>query len=547
MGIKKEIKKRVREAIEAAITAKQFSEFKIPDFDIEIPVDPKLGDYATSVSLKLVKMTGFDTRRIAQIITGFISPSLREICEVSIAGPGFLNFRLKPDFLIKKLCEILNQKEKFGINLEKGLGRVQVEFISANPTGPLHLGHGRGGFLGDVIARIFEARGYKVIKEYYVNDTGGQIEKLGGSIKAALGLLPDQEEFYKGSYILKVAGFLKKKQPVKKIQKMTNSEVGRIAADLILDHFIKPTIKKMKIGFDEWFFESSLYKKGVVKKVLEEFEKKKLSYEEDGAVWFVAKEFGDDQDRVLLRSDGEPTYFLSDIAYHKNKFFDRKFDRVINLWGADHYGYVKRLEGALGVFGIGPGRLKIIVMQLVRLVSGGKEVRMSKRKGEFITLDELISEIGEDVARFFFLMRSPDTHMDFDLDLAKKQSNENPVFYIQYAYARIQSILKKIKNKKPKIKNVDYGLLTHPSELSLIKELIKFPDLFEEISETLEAHRLPFYALGIADKFHKFYESCRVISEDKEMTEARLGLIIATGFVLKNILNLLGISAPKRM
>jgi len=483
---------------------------------IEQPQDPAFGDYATNVAMALKKNP--------QEIANKIKSDILEKVEVK---NGFINFFISKAYLQKQVGEILKQKDKFG-ELKIGRGdKVNVEFISANPTGPLTLGNGRGGFCGDVLSNILTKAGFETAREYYINDTGEQVRKLGHSV------LGDSEAVYKGNYIED----LRKRVKGEKVE-----EVGSEAAGIIMEEMIRPTVSKMKIKFDTWFSEKTLYQKKEVNEILDYLKKEGLSYEKEGALWFKSTKFGDDKDRVMIKADGEPTYFLSDIAYLKNKF-KRGFERLFFFWGADHFGYINRIKAAAEALGFNKDKVRIIIMQLVRLIQQGKEVRMSKRTGTYVTLDELIDEVGLDVARLFFLTRSPDTHLNFDLDLAKEQSEKNPVYYVQYAHARICSILKKATTEA----NPKYLKLEHPAEINLVKQLIRLPEIVEDISKDYQVQRLPQYALDLAAIFHKFYQECRVISEEKNLTQARLSLVLAVKIVLKNTLDLMGISAPEKM
>jgi len=509
--IREEIKKLVEKAL------KDLYKMEV-EVEIEKSAEVSFGDYSTNIAMILRKNPGE--------ITSAIKSDILEKIEVK---NSFINFFVSKEYSRKQVGEILKEKESFG-NLKVGKGqKVNVEFISANPTGPLTLGNGRGGFCGDVLANVLTKTGYKVEREYYINDVGEQIKKLGHSV------IGDSEAVYKGPYIEE----LRKKNLGSNLD-----EVGKKAAKIILEEMIKPSIKKMGIKFDNWFYESDLYKKGEVDKILEELGKKNLSYEKENALWFRSTQFGDDKDRVLVKTDGEKTYLASDTAYLKNKF-QRGFNKLIYIWGADHYGYIGRIKAAAEAFGYKKEQIDIIIMQLVRLLSKGKEVRMSKRTGTYIVLDELIDEVGLDIARFFFLTRSPNTHLNFDLDLAKEQSEKNPVYYIQYAYARICSIFKKALGYKPEAKNLE--LLNHVSELKLIKQLIKFPEIIEDTAEDYQVQRIPQYALDLANSFHLFYRDCRVINEDKNLEKVRLALVLATKIILKNTLDLMGISAPEKM
>ncbi len=529
--MKDEIKKIVEIAIKNL-------KMKSPEVLIERPNEKMRGDYSTNVAFLIAKDAAKNPFEIATLLKTEIDKNKSIIEKVEVIN-GFINFFVSSDYLKNELKNILKQKEKFG-SLKVGKGKkVNVEFISANPTGPLTLGNGRGGFGGDVLANVFEKAGYKVTREYYINNTGAQIKKLGHSV------IGDTGAVYKGEYILNLRNKIKGNDPEK---------VGEKAAKIILEKMIKPSIKKMEIKFDVWFSEKNLYKKEEVDKAIAELTKKGFTYKSEGAVWFKSRDLGDDKDRVLVRADGIRTYFASDIAYLKNKF-KRGFEKLIMFLGADHYGYVPRLKAASAAFGykkdLPAGRqeaIHAIVMQLVRLFEKGKEVRMSKRTGIYVTIDELIDEVGLDVARFFFLMIAPNTHMNFNLDLAKEKSEKNPVFKVQYAHARICSILRKYgksKSQNPNPKILD--LLVEPSELELISQLARFPEIVADTAKDYQVQRLPQYAMELADSFHKFYENCRVISDDKELTKARISLAIAAKIVLKNTLDLMGISAPEKM
>lgn len=485
---------------------------------VEKPENKNFGDYSTNIAMLLKK----NPQEIADVIKS-------DIFEKIEVKNGFINFFVSKEYLQKQVGKILKQKEKFGsLRISKG-EKVNVEFISANPTGPLTLGNGRGGFCGDVLANILSKAGYKITREYYTNDVGEQVRKLGHSI------IGDSQAVYKGDYITD----LRKRAPGDNPEK-----VGQVAAKIILEEIIKPMIKKMGINFDVWFSEKSLYEKSEVKKVLAFLKKENLAYEKEGALWFKSTQFSDDKDRVLIKADGETTYFLSDIAYLKNKF-KRGFEKLIFFWGADHYGYIGRLRAAAEALGFDKKNIDIIIMQLVRLLEKGKEVRMSKRTGIYVTLDELVEEVGLDIARFFFLQRSPGSHLNFDLDLAKEESEKNPVYYVQYAHARICSILRKAS--KYKIQDARYEMLNHPSELGLVKQLIRLPEVIEDTAKDYHVQRLPQYAIDLATSFHQFYRDCRVLTEVQPLSEARLGLILATKIVLENILDPMGIQAPEKM
>jgi len=523
-----------------------------PDFKSEIIVkiteNKNQGDYTSNVAFTLSKILKKSPQIAAEELVKNLKSSMsakKEFSKIE-AQNGFINFFLSEECLEHQLEEILKKKNKYGNSNIGENYETQIEFISANPTGPLTIGNGRGGFYGDALANILKTQGYKVTREFYVNDRGGQILALGRSIKLVQGEKLNLEKteldnLYNGDYINDLA---------KKIDKnLSVEEAGHKAVSLILSAYIKPVIKKLKIKYNVWFSEKSLYKNGIYKKIMGDLMQKDLIYEKDGATWIKTSKLGDSEDRVLIKSNGDETYFMSDILYHLNKFQIRKFDKVIDIWGADHHGDMLRLSGVLKVLGIDLERLIILLNQFVRLVSGGKEFKFSKRAGTFITLEELVDEVGLDAARFFFLMYSLNTHMDFDMALAKERSQKNPVYYVQYAHARIASILAKIKNQKSKIKitKQNLKLLNTKPELNLIRKLIEYPEILSEIAKNYEIHRLPRYALELAREFHNFYEKERVITEDKNLTSARLVLVTATKIVLANTLNLMGIKSPDKM
>jgi len=551
--IREEIQRSIKMAIEAAQKNGKFPPFDIPEIDIYVPPKGIEGDYATTVSGSIARIIKDSPENVSGKIIEFYQGDHDSKVNTIIKTPPqsvYLTHCVKKEYLQKEVENILKQKEKYG-NLNIGKNKkVNVEFISANPTGPLTLGNGRGGFCGDVLTNILNKTGFKASREYYINDTGEQVIKLGHSI------LGDAEAVYKGKYIEDLRFKIKDKSSVEK--------VGEQGAKIILEEMLKPSIKKMGINFDKWFSEKSLYQKKEVDEVLDLLKKEGLTYEQEGAMWLKTKQGGDDKDRVLIKSDGQKTYFASDIAYLKNKL-DRKFDKLIMYLGADHYGYIGRIssfakslsgkenfselvnteEESVFQYKGKEKMLRIIIMQLVKLFSEGQEVRMSKRTGLYVTIDELIDEVGLDVARFFFLTRDHNSHLNFDLELAKEQSQKNPVYYVQYAHARICSILAKANGQKPETKNLN--LLNHESELALIKKLMQFPEIIEDIAKDYQIQRLPQYSMDLATSFHKFYQDCQVISEDKKLTSARLALVFATKIVLKNTFDLMGISAPEKM
>lgn len=531
--LKEEIAKLIEKTVKDLQKKKKLVLVKIPNIVINYSKEKIYGDYATNIALQLAKIINRNPVEIADLLASNLQKPLSNLFQkIEAVKPGFINFFVSKEYLQNQITEILKRKEKFG-SLKIGENeKVNVEFISANPTGPLTLGNGRGGFCGDVLANVLGKAGYKVTREYYINDVGEQIRKLGLSIKNP------EELFYKGDYIedLREKGIA--------WEALGEEVIGYKAAQRILKEMIKPTVKKMGINFGVWFSEKNLCQKKEVDKILDWLKEKKLTYEKEGALWFKSTKFGDDKDRVLIKADEETTYFLSDIVYLKNKF-KRGFKKLVFFWGADHHGYVGRMKAAILALGYKKEQADFIIMQLVRLFKKGKQARMSKRIGIYVTLDELIDEVGLDVARFFFLTRNPGSHLNFDLDLAKEKSEKNPVYYVQYAHARICSILRKTKASKSQ--SLSLKLLDHPSELELMEQLIRLPEIVEDTAKDYQVQRIPQYAIDLTTAFHQFYENCKVLSEAEGLRNARLSLVLATKIVLKSTLDLMGISAPEKM
>ena len=559
--MKESIKKLIKEAVVALQKEKKLPDFDLSEIAVGFPDNEKFGDYSTNLPMVLAKDVGKKPMETANQIKDQISKIKKEeLKKVEVAKPGYINFHLSNKYLQDVVSDINKKQEKFGDSKIGKNAKINNEFISANPTGPLHMGNGRGGYYGDVISNVLKKCNFDVVKEYYVNDAGEQIIKLGHSIKK------DSEAVYQGDYIDDVLNKLPKS-----ITTETVSVTGAAASGVIMSDFIKPTVlEKMKIENVNYVSEKTdLIDSGLVEKALKELKNKNLTYEQGGAIWLKTTEYGDDKDRVLIKSDGsardasparntvstagwhseaggQKTYLASDCGYILNKI-ERGFSKIIEIWGADHHGYVKRFEAVAKALEF-KGELKFILVQLVRLVKDGKEVKMSKRSGDVVYMDDLINEVGNDVARFFFLMYSPDTHMSFDLGLAKEKSDKNPVYYVQYAHARICSILQKAKEAGIDSGNADLSKLVHEKELSLIKELNKFPELVEETSQSYEVHKLPHYAIRLADKLHSFYDKCQVINEGNlELSKARHKLMNAVRIVLLETLGLIGISAPEQM
>ncbi|MEK7568293.1 MAG: arginine--tRNA ligase [Patescibacteria group bacterium] len=540
---------------------------KIIEEDAGIGVFPveqeQFGHYSTNAALKLAKIRGESPMQIAEKIVSNVRGQMSDVFgKIEIAAPGFINFWLKPEVFQSEIKEILKKKSSYAKVL-KDKGKIQIEFVSANPTGQLTIGNGRGGFFGDVLANVLKFAGHKVVKEYYVNDARAstQIKELG---KTALGEGKTYLTKNLESQIAKIGAKFKNLK-TKKLKNDLYGEAGYLLAQEVQKDNKKFIEKDLKIKFDKWFSEESLYKSGAVEKLIRRLAEKNLTYEKDGALWFKSKNFGDREDRVLVRKPvlngqaGEPTYFLPDLAYHLDKFRVRKFAQVIDIWGADHHGYEPRLRAglkALGIFENGDGKFQVIIAQLARLIRGGEEIKMSKRKGEYVTLDDLIKEIGLDAARFFFLMNSPDTHMNFDLSLAKERSMKNPVYYAQYAVVRCQSILRK-SDVGCRMSDVNFSLLNTKEDINLMRQLARFPEIIEEAADKYSPQILVRYSLDLARTFHNFYEKERIIppslklrrasGEEKGLMTARLALISATLEIFKNIFKLLGVSMPKKM
>lgn len=537
--------KKLRAAIVAAIE-KIAPRLPIAAEEIffEKPKNEEFGDFATNIAFKLGPKLKKPPQEIAILLEDQI-PNSKAI-------GGFLNFKFSTEDLKGTLEEILKEGKKYG-NQNIGEGRkVQVEFISANPTGPLTLGNGRGGYMGDVLANLLAKVGWKVEREYYVNDGGNQVRILGESILFQAGLAEERENLYRGQYI---ADWAKENEKVIERLKEKPEKIGQLAARDFLEKLIKVSISKMGIRFDNWFSEAKMVEAGEVETALEFFQKKNLTLRDDGALWFKTTAFSDQKDRVLVKSDGEKTYFANDAAYHWDKFEKRDFTKVINIWGTDHHGYVGRLKAAVAAMDH-QGKLEILLMQLVRLVRNGQEYKMSKRAGTYVTIDDLFEMIGtadaSDIARYFFVSRAADTHMDFDLDLARDTSEKNPVYYVKYAYARISGIISTAEGEKKRAKSgkIKLNLLKEKEELDLVKILGELPQLIQGVATSPDypIHKFTYFAYEVAEKFHRFYQAQRVITDDVELTQARLVLVDATKLVLEIVgQDILGIKLPQKM
>jgi arginyl-tRNA synthetase len=534
---------------------------ELPKITLERPREKAHGDWSTNVALMLAGKAKMPPRNVAQVIVDSLDKNHPYISKVEIAGPGFINFYLSNEWLYDVLRQISEQGEKYGHSNTGGCQRIQIEFVSANPVGPMHIGHGRWAAVGDTLANVLSANGYEVEREFYVNDFGNQMNIFARSVETRYMQLLEQdvpfpEDGYQGEYIKDIAAEIVAVDCDKYLE-ATEAEREAIFKDRaylqVLEH-LKLTLRAMGVEFDVWFSERTLHNSSAVTKAIEELRSRGYVYDLDGAIWFKSTAFGEDKDRVMIRANGEPTYFAADIAYHKNKL-ERGFDKIIDIWGADHHGYIARMKAAVQALGYPEDALEVIIGQLVNLLRGGEPVRMSKRTGEMVTLDELLQEVGKDAVRFFFLMRSTDSQVDFDIELAKKESSDNPVFYVQYAHARISSIIRNaiaegIINTdltSPSEGNINYSLLETEPELDLIRKLAEWPEVLEWTARQRVLHPITAYAQELAAAFHFFYKHCRVIGEESNLSAARMLLTKNTQTVLKNVLSILGITAPDRM
>jgi len=554
--MKKELQKLIYNATTAALNNGDLNSSEFPPVEIEEPKVEAHGDFSTNFAMVMASLQKMAPRKIAEAITANTEDTEGILLKTEIAGPGFINFFIDPKAWLPVLDEIHEKDDAFG-HSDMGKGEtVQVEFVSANPTGPLHVGHGRGAAVGDTVGNIFSACGYDVQKEYYINDSGRQIRTLGLSVYLRLNAMAGYpvefpEDCYQGEYIRDLAEAIRKESNEDVTQLPEEEAIdrcARFAAERILDG-IRKDLDAFGVHFDRWFSEQSLYDEGLVASTISGFKDRNLIYENDGALWFRTSEFGDEKDRVVVRSNGQTTYFASDIAYHKNKF-ERGFDRVIDVWGADHHGYIPRMTAAVEASGTDRNSFQVILVQLVNLLRGGEPVAMSTRAGEFVTLRDVIDEVGRDAARFIFLTRHYESPLDFDLELAKQKTNENPVYYVQYVHARISSIMRKAAERgisRPGKSDQNLALLTTPEDIQLIKTLARFPETLQAAARMMEPHRVSYYLMDLASGFHAYYNKHRVLTEEPDLTQARLNLILAVQNVIRNGLRLLGVSAPDRM
>lgn len=549
---KEQLRMEVRRAV---LQAELATESEVPSVLLEVPKDKAHGDFATNIAMQLARIAKKAPRAIAEELVANFDREQAGIEKIEIAGPGFINFFLDNGYLRELIPQVLDEKDDYGRS-DVGQGeKVLIEFVSANPTGDLHLGHARGAAVGDTIANIMEKAGYKVSREYYINDAGNQIENLAASLNArylqALGEeKPMPEDGYHGQDIIDIA-----KQLVDEVgdQYRQMDEKERLA--FMREYGLKKELEKIKqdlnayrVEFDKWFSETSLYESGQVKRGLQVLKDKNETYEKDGATWLRSTAYGDDKDRVLVKQDGTYTYLTPDISYHLDKF-DRGYDRLIDVLGADHHGYIPRMRAAIQALGYDPDRFNVQIIQMVSLFQGGEKVKMSKRTGKAVTLRELMEEVGVDATRYFFAMRSPDTHLDFDMDLAVSKSNENPVYYIQYAHARVCSILRQGEELGVSYSaNTDLSPIASDKEYELLKAIGEFPSAVAEAATKQIPQRIANYAYDLAQALHSFYNVTRVLDiENKDLSAARLALMKATQMTIKNALALLGVEAPEKM
>ena len=556
MLVKDTVGAAVAAALEQAHRDGAISVATVPDIEIDRPNNPEHGDFATNLPLRLARAARANPLQLAQLIAERVEPR-PEIASVAPAAPGFINFKLSDRWLQEQVEAVRTAGDAFGSS-DVGAGRkVMVEFVSVNPTGPVHVGHTRGAVLGSALANVLEAAGYNVTREYYINDGGSQMEAFYRSVwtryQQALGRDVDMpDNGYQGDYIADIAAEIIGADGDDYLEKSDDAairEIGDAAREKMVA-LIRDDLGAIGVTYDNWFSERWLFQNQDYDRAMSRLREDGHLAERSGALWFISTALGDERDNVVVRSSGEPTYFASDIAYHYNKFEERGFDRVIDIWGADHQGHVPRMKAAASALGIDPEDLTLLISQMVTLKRGDETVRASKRTGDFVTLRELVDEVGADACRYFFLARAASTQMEFDLELATRESSENPVYYVQYAHARNASILNLAAERGIDYDSGDVTLLTHPYELGLIRTMLRLPELIVQVAENLEPHHLPHYAMELATAFHHFYENCRVISanpEDNELTLGRLKLVAAAQIVFRRALTLMGMSAPERM
>ena len=576
---KQQVKETVMNALGRLVAEGKIEAVPLPAFNVERPADVSHGDFSCNAAMASAKALRNNPRAIGQMIADAAVLEGTVFEKIEVAGPGFLNFFISPLWFNETVGEVISSGGDYG-KTELGKGkRVLVEFVSANPTGPMHIGNARGGALGDSLSSVLQFAGYEVEREFYVNDAGNQIEKFGKSLSirymqiadgnksdviASYGdddvcrkIFEDEENFpmpedvYKGVDIIEHAYNFYKINGDKFVnadEESRKSALVEYALPLNIDGLEKD-LAKYRIVYDTWFRESSLHKSGAVKQIVDMLTEKGQTYEKDGAIWFKASDFGDDQDRVLVRANGIPTYFVPDIAYHYNKLVTRGFDKAIDILGADHHGYIARMKAALTALGVDASKLDIVIMQMVMLVRNGETVKLSKRSGKAITLSTLLDEVPIDAARFFFNLRDPNTHLEFDLELAIEESSNSPVFYVQYAHARICSILRRMEEEGTGYRNIPVSELNfnHPAELALIRHIAALPNCINEAAKDYNPSKITKYLCDLAQLFHKFYDNCKIKGEEENILQSRLSLCVATKTVFKNLLDLLKVDAPEKM
>ena len=554
MDIKQILAAAIKAAAQKAIDEGTVKGGDLPEVLLEVPPQKEFGDFATNFAMQSARALKCNPRMIAQTVVNNLDCAYVE--KMEIAGPGFINFYLKQDWMYDMLAGIIAEGENYGNLVSDCKEKIQVEYVSANPTGPLHVGHGRGAAVGSALANLMKAAGMNVSREYYINDAGNQINNLAASVNARyLEQLGQTVEFPENGYhghdiietaerIVRIYGdrFLNMSEEERLKEFRTIALKEKLAA-------LKEDLEAFNVTYDEWFSEQTLHDANAIKNACDLLTERGYLYEEGGALWLKATEYGDDKDRVVIRDNGIPTYFAADIAYHQDKYA-RGFDRVINLWGADHHGYIARMKAAVGALGYHPDQLEVLILQMVSLYRNGELVKMSKRTGQSVTLNELIEEVGTDAARFFFVMRSIDSQLDFDLTLATEKSNENPVYYIQYAHARICSIMRQLDEAGIVVMpatEAKLNTLTEASELELIKKLGEYPEMLAGAAKERAVHRVAHYVHDLAGLFHSFYNQCRILGVDSDLQQARIALVKTVGHVIRHALGILGVSAPERM
>ncbi len=554
--MKEKIKHLILQASNAAYLNGDLPSKAIFEIEVEVPKIASHGDFSTNMAMIMASSQKMPPRKIAEAVTKNIIDREKILEKTEIAGPGFINFFINPRSWHPVMFKVHDENWRYGAsNMGKGK-KIQVEFVSSNPTGPLHVGHGRGAAVGDTVANILKFCGYDVQKEYYINDSGRQIHTLGKSIllryKALFGeQIEYPKDCYQGEYIKDYAEEIKNRKGKKLLYQEEETSISfcaRFAAKQIIEN-IRKDLEAFGVDFDNWYSEQSLYDSGKVDAVIDDFKNKNMIYKKDGALWFKTTKYGDEKDRVIVRKNGQMTYFASDIAYHQDKF-DRGFERVIDVWGADHHGYISRVASAVEASGRKRNQFHVILVHLVNLLRGGEPVAMSTRTGEFVTLRDVIDEVGKDATRFIFLTRHYESPLDFDLELAKKKTNDNPVFYVQYVHARISSILRKGEEggfDKISWDEKAVATLNEPEEINLMKAMDRYPEILRSSAEFMEPHRLTFYLIDLASIFHAYYNKHRVLTNDPVLSQGRLYLIKAVQKVIRNGLMLLGVAAPERM